>query len=277
MRVDALARALEDCAAPPLVILQAGQMNTGAFDPFAEIILVKARGGRVARGRGLRLFGLLRSRSLRRVWRISNWPIAGRWTSTSWRRTMTRGSRSYGTGPRGLPASRAGGLILRRYGVSGAGGLDAELSRRGRGVASERHRRTGGRARHRDGGRDRRLRQWRRNGSRGASLARLKRKALTRRRWFAGVRMQRPWRYWRRCRRGQRLIRSHGECRGENSHFDHCLQDWAAARRSTCDDEITAAWQRVQAALAGGCQVSDVLKLRLARRRQRLSRRAGWI
>ena len=38
--------ALEGCAAPPLVILQAGQINTGAFDPFAQIIpLVRARGG----------------------------------------------------------------------------------------------------------------------------------------------------------------------------------------------------------------------------------------
>lgn len=39
---DALAR----CEAPPLVILQAGQINTGAFDPFETLIpLVKARGG----------------------------------------------------------------------------------------------------------------------------------------------------------------------------------------------------------------------------------------
>lgn len=42
----ALARALAVCTAPPLVILQAGQINTGAFDPFAEIVpQVKARGG----------------------------------------------------------------------------------------------------------------------------------------------------------------------------------------------------------------------------------------
>ena len=38
--------AVENCAAPPLVILQAGQINTGNFDPFAEIIdVVHARGG----------------------------------------------------------------------------------------------------------------------------------------------------------------------------------------------------------------------------------------
>ncbi|WP_298921640.1 aminotransferase class V-fold PLP-dependent enzyme [uncultured Roseobacter sp.] len=44
--VAAFEAALEGCAAPPLVILQAGQINTGAFDPFAQIIpLVRARGG----------------------------------------------------------------------------------------------------------------------------------------------------------------------------------------------------------------------------------------
>lgn len=44
--VDAMKAALGDCAAPPLVILQAGQINTGAFDPFAELIpLVHAAGG----------------------------------------------------------------------------------------------------------------------------------------------------------------------------------------------------------------------------------------
>lgn len=38
--------ALEACEAPPLVILQAGQINTGAFDPFEALVpLVKARGG----------------------------------------------------------------------------------------------------------------------------------------------------------------------------------------------------------------------------------------
>ncbi|MDO6730154.1 aminotransferase class V-fold PLP-dependent enzyme [Marinovum sp. 2_MG-2023] len=46
MRPDALTEALGACDAPPLVILQAGQINTGAFDPFAELIpQVKARGG----------------------------------------------------------------------------------------------------------------------------------------------------------------------------------------------------------------------------------------
>ncbi|WP_435256887.1 pyridoxal phosphate-dependent decarboxylase family protein [Thioclava sp. FR2] len=34
----AMREALDDCAAPPLVILQAGQINTGAFDPFVELI-----------------------------------------------------------------------------------------------------------------------------------------------------------------------------------------------------------------------------------------------
>lgn len=46
IRPDALEAALVDCAHPPLVILQAGQINTGAFDPFAEVIpLVRNRGG----------------------------------------------------------------------------------------------------------------------------------------------------------------------------------------------------------------------------------------
>lgn len=41
-----LRKALEQCARPPLVILQAGQINSGAFDPFEEIIpLVHAKGG----------------------------------------------------------------------------------------------------------------------------------------------------------------------------------------------------------------------------------------
>lgn len=46
IRVDAFREALDACAAPPLVVLQAGQINTGAFDPFAELIrLVHERGG----------------------------------------------------------------------------------------------------------------------------------------------------------------------------------------------------------------------------------------
>jgi glutamate/tyrosine decarboxylase-like PLP-dependent enzyme len=35
---EAFRNALERCTAPPLVILQAGQINTGAFDPFDELI-----------------------------------------------------------------------------------------------------------------------------------------------------------------------------------------------------------------------------------------------
>lgn len=38
IRLDALEKALSECANPPLVVLQAGQINTGAFDPFAEAI-----------------------------------------------------------------------------------------------------------------------------------------------------------------------------------------------------------------------------------------------
>lgn len=44
--VDAFERALAECAAPPLVILQAGQINSGASDPFAALIpLVRKAGG----------------------------------------------------------------------------------------------------------------------------------------------------------------------------------------------------------------------------------------
>lgn len=44
--VGALEAALADCKQPPLVILQAGQINTGGFDPFAEVIpMVHAAGG----------------------------------------------------------------------------------------------------------------------------------------------------------------------------------------------------------------------------------------
>lgn len=46
VREDAFRAALEACTAPPLVILQAGQINTGAFDPFARLIpLAHERGG----------------------------------------------------------------------------------------------------------------------------------------------------------------------------------------------------------------------------------------
>lgn len=38
MLADAFLVALSKCARPPLVVLQAGQINSGAFDPFAEII-----------------------------------------------------------------------------------------------------------------------------------------------------------------------------------------------------------------------------------------------
>jgi len=42
----AFAEALAACDAPPLVILQAGQINTGAFDPFDQLIpMVRDRGG----------------------------------------------------------------------------------------------------------------------------------------------------------------------------------------------------------------------------------------
>ena len=47
-RIDAGAfeAALEGCTAPPLAILQAGQINTGAFDPFETLVpLVRDRGG----------------------------------------------------------------------------------------------------------------------------------------------------------------------------------------------------------------------------------------
>lgn len=47
-RIEQIAfkEALDTCMAPPLVILQAGQINTGAFDPFEVLIpLVRARGG----------------------------------------------------------------------------------------------------------------------------------------------------------------------------------------------------------------------------------------
>ncbi len=43
---DAFKTALDSCQAAPLVVLQAGQINTGAFDKFAELIpLVRERGG----------------------------------------------------------------------------------------------------------------------------------------------------------------------------------------------------------------------------------------
>jgi glutamate/tyrosine decarboxylase-like PLP-dependent enzyme len=46
MLAGALKEALDACTAPPLVILQAGQINTGAFDPFEALVpLVHARGG----------------------------------------------------------------------------------------------------------------------------------------------------------------------------------------------------------------------------------------
>lgn len=44
--IDALLADLEACKSPPLVILQAGQINTGAFDPFAEAIpMIHEAGG----------------------------------------------------------------------------------------------------------------------------------------------------------------------------------------------------------------------------------------
>ncbi|MCB2176115.1 MAG: aminotransferase class V-fold PLP-dependent enzyme [Actinomycetales bacterium] len=46
IRPDAFAAALDRCTTPPLVILQAGQINTGAFDPFDPLIdLVRERDG----------------------------------------------------------------------------------------------------------------------------------------------------------------------------------------------------------------------------------------
>ena len=46
IRPDAMQAALDACQRPPLVILQAGQINTGAFDPFASLIpMIHQRGG----------------------------------------------------------------------------------------------------------------------------------------------------------------------------------------------------------------------------------------
>jgi glutamate/tyrosine decarboxylase-like PLP-dependent enzyme len=46
MRPDDLARVLRECTGPTLVCAQAGNVNTGAFDPLGEIVpLVRAHGG----------------------------------------------------------------------------------------------------------------------------------------------------------------------------------------------------------------------------------------
>lgn len=46
IKPDAFRAALDSCSSPPLVILQAGQINTGAFDPLAELIpMVRERNG----------------------------------------------------------------------------------------------------------------------------------------------------------------------------------------------------------------------------------------
>ncbi|MEM7196007.1 MAG: aminotransferase class V-fold PLP-dependent enzyme [Pseudomonadota bacterium] len=43
---EALRSAVEECDNPPMVILQAGQINSGAFDPFEELIpIIKAKNG----------------------------------------------------------------------------------------------------------------------------------------------------------------------------------------------------------------------------------------
>ncbi|HEY1930340.1 MAG TPA: aspartate aminotransferase family protein [Caulobacteraceae bacterium] len=45
MSLQALSQALESVQSPPLVIMQAGQLNTGAFDPAAQLVpLAKAKG-----------------------------------------------------------------------------------------------------------------------------------------------------------------------------------------------------------------------------------------
>jgi glutamate/tyrosine decarboxylase-like PLP-dependent enzyme len=45
MRADDFARALQETDGPAITVLQAGQINTGAFDPFAELVpLARARG-----------------------------------------------------------------------------------------------------------------------------------------------------------------------------------------------------------------------------------------
>jgi glutamate/tyrosine decarboxylase-like PLP-dependent enzyme len=58
MQPQALARALGAKPGPKIVIAQAGQINTGAFDPFTEIVAL-VQGGRSlgARGRRLRAVG----------------------------------------------------------------------------------------------------------------------------------------------------------------------------------------------------------------------------
>jgi len=46
MRPEALQAALDECTTPPLVIMQAGQINSGAFDPFDQLVpMVRAKGG----------------------------------------------------------------------------------------------------------------------------------------------------------------------------------------------------------------------------------------
>ena len=121
IRPDDFAEALEATSGPPLAILQAGQINTGAFDPFAELIpMVHARGGWVhvdgAFGLWLRAVPELRGR----LAGLGHRPSQVDQCALRCRRGDCAGSRAAG----GVD-DRARGLSARRGGALDSHGFDA--------------------------------------------------------------------------------------------------------------------------------------------------------
>ncbi len=79
MRADAFQRALDECSGPTIVCLQAGNVNTGSFDPFAELIPMAREHGAWVHVDGA--FGLWAAASPRDRWLTAGMEAADSWAT----------------------------------------------------------------------------------------------------------------------------------------------------------------------------------------------------
>ncbi|HEY3376762.1 MAG TPA: aminotransferase class V-fold PLP-dependent enzyme [Armatimonadota bacterium] len=79
MRTDAFRQALAECSGPTIVCLQAGNVNTGSFDPFAELIPIAREKGAWAHVDGA--FGLWAAASPRDRWLTAGVESADSWST----------------------------------------------------------------------------------------------------------------------------------------------------------------------------------------------------
>ena len=133
--------ALADASGPTIVCAQAGDVNTGAFDPFEEIARARGRARRLAaRRRRVRPVGRARAPTLRHLDRAaSSRRTPGRPTRTSGSTSRTTAGSPSSRDPRRAPARPCGCTAAYLVAEPGAArdqiDWTPELSRRARGFA----------------------------------------------------------------------------------------------------------------------------------------------